>query len=150
MKVRFQIDKNLLGEEGIAFIGDNNEDLCFIPTRLLYRIDHAYRVLDKFEIGDVLHQIVELYKKDWISTELLNEFTKCIQETSTEIDANVFADTYRAINEFRKIEIIANDFLKDNPSQEFSIANSERYNDWKRRLKKCLNDNYNPDLTNTQ
>ena len=72
MNVRFQIDKNSLGEEGIAFIGDNLEDLYFIPTRLLYRIDYDYSVLDKFFIGNVLHYIVELYKMDWISNELLD------------------------------------------------------------------------------
>ncbi len=142
MNVRFQIHKNSFGEEGIAFIGENNEDLYFIPQRLLYRVDHNFRILDKYFIGDVLHYIVELYKMDWISMKILDELTKYIQDSFPSIEPDLIADTYRAINEFKKIEIIDNNFLKDNPKPDFSIDNPEKYHIWKKQLKAYRNDNY--------
>jgi hypothetical protein len=146
MSVKFKIDRDSFGEEGIAFIGDKNEDLYFIPKRHIYRIEHNYKVLGKYEIGDVLLQIIQIYKMDWASTELLNDLAKFINNTGTNINPDIFADTYRAINEFKKIEILTNEFVVENSRQVFSTTNAEKYYEWKERLKKYISENYHPNL----
>lgn len=129
MEVKISITKNDVQQEGLAFMGNNGEELYFIDYSKLNRIEINYKLLDQ-QFGDVLFQVVTVAKHDWATKELLHELTKIIHDRYPNTEDNIIADTFCALLQFQETNKVWKQFNIDNPFENYQGTKTE----WKKQF----------------
>lgn len=142
MSVSFRYAENTLGKSGINFYNDSSDDLLFIPNEYLFRVEQNYKILDIYEVGDVLIQVIRLYKCDWTTLELVNEFTAYLYQKYPSLSENLIADTFRAIKELKRIKKLEENYISSHPHEYETDASKIEYYFWKNKLQEYIRKKY--------
>lgn len=142
MSVGFRYAENTLGKRGINFYDDKCDDLLFIPNEHLFRVEQNYKILDIYEVGDVLIQIIRLFKCEWTTNRLVNEFTAYLYKKYPNMSEDLIADTFRAINELKRIKSLEESFISTHPGEQVSDATKIEYYFWKNKLQAYIRQQY--------
>ncbi len=136
MKVEISVSENTLGENGISFTGDNNEELYFIPFRQILGIETNYKVTPDSEIiGDVLLRVIRLAASySWATEEILIELLRLIHNYKPDLKDDILADTFIAVSRIKGINLLAIEFEKQNPIQNYEGTEIANRTEWRKKF----------------